>query len=144
MFKLSTGRWRCATVLFVVLTSGATMASAQVINAGGNVDWRHIGNTVIDRALAGAASGPVKRVWYGANGVLYAETAGGRVYQTTELESWQASSATAPKVGAGAIVPKLPEAGAQTRALDGEPGRVYAFGDFVYRSDDGGAHWENT
>jgi uncharacterized protein (TIGR03437 family) len=143
MFKLSTGRWRLATVLFVVLTLGAMMASAQVINAGGNVDWRHIGNTVIDRALAGAASGPVKRVWYGANGMLYAETAGGRVYQTTELESWQASSATAPKVGAGAIVPKLPEAGAQTRVLDGEPGRVYAFGDFVYRSEDGGAHWEN-
>jgi uncharacterized protein (TIGR03437 family) len=42
------------------------------------------------------------------------------------------------------VVPRLPEEGAQTRAAAGDPGRIYAFGSFVYRSDDGGAHWENV
>src|SRR6185437_5983902 len=38
----------------------------------------------------------------------------------------------------------LPEAFAQTRAFRGDNSRVYAFGEYVYRSEDGGAHWENT
>ena len=103
-----------------------------------------IGNLVVDEALAGAASGPCKRVWYGAGGTLYVQTGSGRVYQTADLESWQASGAQAPPAGNNVAVRILPEPGAQTRAFPGDGSRVYAFGDFVYRSEDGGAHWENV
>jgi len=75
--------------------------------------------------------------------MLYAQTRAGRVYQTADLESWQESGVAVAPAGASAVVRTLPEAGARARALDGEIGRVYAFGDFVYRSEDGGAHWEN-
>ncbi len=136
MYKLSTVEWRLATVLFGWLAAGPALAQV--------TDWRHIGNTVLDQALAGPATGPVKRVWYGTAGVLLAQTQAGRVYQTADFENWQASSAMAPPPAANAVVPALPEAGAQTRAVAGEPTRIYAFGSFVYRSEDGGAHWENV
>ena len=136
MYKLSTVEWRLATVLFSLLTAGS--AAAQV------TDWRHIGTTVLDEALAGPATGPVERVWYGTAGVLYAQTRADRVYQTADLENWQASTVAPPPAAANALVPLLPEKGAQTRAVAGDSGRIYAFGSFVYRSDDGGAHWENV
>ena len=151
MFKLSTAQWRLATVLASAWAAGSGLAQTApatapnvVFNVVSNVDWQHIGNTVVDEALAGPATGPVKRVWYGSGGMLYAQIQTGRVYQTADLENWQASSAAVPPAGANALVPSLPEAGAQTRAAVGEPSRVYAFGDFVYRSDDGGAHWGNV
>ncbi len=151
MYKLSTAPWRFATVLLVIL--GPWRAHAQqappVAAAGLTPDWRHIGNLVLDEALAGAASGACKRVWYGPGGMLYVQTRGGdnepgRVYQTADLESWQPSNAPVPTVVANAMTGSLPEPGAQTRAFPGDASRVYAFGEYVYRSEDGGAHWENT
>jgi uncharacterized protein (TIGR03437 family) len=115
-----------------------------VAGAGLTPDWRRIGNWVVDRALAGAASGPCKRVWYGPDGTLYAQAESGRVFQTADLESWQASNAPAPPAATNATVGSLPEPGAQTRALAGDASRVYAFGEHVYRSEDGGARWENV
>jgi uncharacterized protein (TIGR03437 family) len=146
MYKLSTAPWRFATVLFVILAPRLAYAqtSAPAAAAGLNPDWRHIGNLVVDQALAGAASGPCQRVWYGPGGMLYVQTGSGRVYQTADLESWQASGAQVPPAGANAAVGILPEPGARTRALPGDPSRVYAFGEYVYRSEDGGAHWENA
>jgi uncharacterized protein (TIGR03437 family) len=76
--------------------------------------------------------------------LLYVQTASGRVYQTADLESWQASGAKVPPAGTNAVVGILPEPGAQTRALPGDGNRIYAFGADVYRSEDGGAHWENA
>src|SRR6185369_15483487 len=64
-------------------------------------------------------------------------------YQTSDLENWQRSTVSVPPAVVNAKTQSLPEAGARTRALAGDNGRVYAFGNFVYRSDDGGAHWEN-
>lgn len=141
MYKMSTAQWRLATVL--VSTLGAGFAAAQGV-AGVGVDWRHIGNSVLDRGLAGPASGPVKRVWYGAAGALNAQTRAGLVYQTADFENWKASAASVPPLGMNASARTLPEPGAQTRALPGENARVYAFGGNLYRSDDGGAHWENV
>ena len=134
MYKLSTAQWRLATVLATTLVAGP--AAAQ--------NWTHIGNFVLDRGLAGAASGPVKRVWYGPGGALYAQTRVGRMYQTVDLENWQPSGASVHSVATNARVRTLPETGAQTRALPGDNGKVYAFGENVYRSEDGGAHWENV
>jgi uncharacterized protein (TIGR03437 family) len=146
MYKLSTAAWRLATVLLVILApwrAGAQPASP-VAGPGLTPDWRRIGNLVLDQALAGVASGPCKRVWFGPGGVLYVQTGSGRVYQTADLESWQASNALVPPAGNNALAGILPEAGAQTRAFPGDGSRLYAFGEYVYRSEDGGVHWENT
>ncbi len=137
MYKLSTAPWRFATVLVVILAPWEVLAQTAP-------DWRHIGNFVLDQGLAGPASGPCKRVWYGPGGMLLVQNASGRVYQTADLESWQASNVPVPPAGVNAMVVTLPEPGAQTRALAGDASRVYAFGESVYRSEDGGAHWENA
>lgn len=146
MYKLSTAPWRFATVLLIVVVPW--LARAQVSPptpaAGPNPDWRHIGSLVVDEALAGAASGPCKRVWYGPGGILYVQVDSGRVYHTADMEAWKVSDAYAPPAEKNAAVGSLPEAGAQTRALSADPSRVYAFGDNIYRSEDGGSHWENT
>jgi uncharacterized protein (TIGR03437 family) len=143
MYKLSTAPWRFATVLLAVLAPWRVQAQPAAAT-GLTPDWRHIGNLVLDESLAGAASGPCKRVWYGPGGMLYVQTASGRVYQTADLESWQASNAQVPPAATNAAVGTLPEPGAQTRAINGSGSRVYAFGEYVYRSEDGGAHWENA
>lgn len=144
MYKLSTAPWRLATVLLVILAPCRGLAQPAAPLRPLTPDWRHIGNLVVDEALAGAASGPSKRVWYGPGGILYVQTGSGRVFQTTDLESWQVSSAQVPPAGTNAAVGSLPEPGAQTRAFPGDGSRVYAFGGYVYRSEDGGSHWENA
>ncbi|MDP8988505.1 MAG: hypothetical protein M3N41_00300, partial [Acidobacteriota bacterium] len=106
-------------------------------------DWGHIGDFTVELGLAGPASGPVLRVWYGNGGTLLAQTEPGRIYQTSDLEIWQRTTTAAPPAVVNFKAQSLPEAGAQARALGGDTNRVYAFGNFVYRSDDGGAHWEN-
>ncbi len=104
----------------------------------------------MSQGLAGLASGPVNRVWFDNGGaeVLVQiassqDTTGTtpKVFATSDLENWQPSAAVAPPAPASAAVANLPESGAKTRA--GTNGRVYAFGAFVYRSDDGGVHWQN-
>jgi hypothetical protein len=86
--------------------------------------------------------------WFGSAGAaIFAQTlaiagASGRVFTTTDLENWQLTTATVPALPSNVAVANLPENGAQTRA--GTGGRVYAFGAFVYRSDDGGVHWQNV
>jgi len=109
-----------------------------------STNWRHIGNWVVEESLAGPASGPVDRVWYSQDGAtLFVKTSSGRLYQTTDFENWRPSTATPPPAPASALVPRLPEPNAQARMQPAERVRVYAFGNFVYRSDDGGANWEN-
>ena len=142
MYKLSTAQWRLATVLLSTFVAGRAMG--QAVPAPAPVaDWRHIGNFTVELGLAGPASGPALRVWYGTGGTLFAQTEPGRIYQTTDLENWQSTTTAAPTAVVNAKAQSLPEAGAQTRALAGDTSRVYAFGNFVYRSEDGGAHWEN-
>jgi uncharacterized protein (TIGR03437 family) len=106
-------------------------------------DWHHTGNTAINQSLAGLASGPVNRVWFGDEGrSLYAQTLSGRVFGTQDFDNWQLSAlVAAPPVPANIPVPNLPESGASTRS--GANGRVYAFASAVYSSDDGGLSWEN-
>ena len=140
MYKMSTAQWRLATVLLSTFVAGRALGQS-VPPPAPTTDWRHIGNLTVELGLAGAASGPVERVWFGTGGALFAQTEPGRIYQTFDLENWQRTTAVAPAVVSG-TTQSLPEAGARTRT--GDNGRVYAFGNFVYRSDDGGAHWENV
>lgn len=112
---------------------------------GQSVEWRPVGNRVLDAGLAGLASGPVERVWYSADGgKLLARTAAGRVFETVDFETWREASGTPPQPDA-AFAASTPEGGAQLRAgtLASSP-VVYAFGASVHRSSDEGQSWENV
>jgi uncharacterized protein (TIGR03437 family) len=110
---------------------------------GQSLDWRRIGNTALDRSLAGVATGPVQRVWYSQDGSrLFALTNAHRIFATSDFESWTEAEGEPPGSG-GANAARLPETGARVRAAAFSPGRLYAYGRFVYRSDEGGANWLN-
>ncbi|MGD0015601.1 MAG: hypothetical protein ABSD56_14460 [Bryobacteraceae bacterium] len=104
------------------------------------LDWRHIGNSAIELALPGPASGPVERVWYSSDGGrLHARTPDGRVFETGDFEKWLPSTAAPPAGASGQAAESGP--GVRTSALD--PSRLYVFGAQVLRSDDGGLTWQN-
>ena len=129
-----------ATLLVAALCLGA-IASAQA-PSGLRPDWRHIGNSAVDLALASPASGPVERVWFSADtGSLVVRTRSGRVFETQDGEGWAAVAAAPPDPGAAEA--PLPEADARIRANPLNSSRLYAFGRQVYRSDDGGVTWAN-
>ncbi|MBK5290262.1 MAG: hypothetical protein JJE04_01025 [Acidobacteriia bacterium] len=110
------------------------------------LDWRRVGNTVIDAALASPAGGPVDRVWYSPDGsTLFARTLSGRVFETADLETWQPSTATppAPEISDSTGI-EFPESGSSLR-IHSSPGAssLYALGRAVYSSDDRGKSWTN-
>ena len=92
------------------------------------------------------ATGPVDRVWYSADGsILYARSASGRIYETTDFEQWrivQDASVTPPPAANPDAVP-VPETGAKVRGQSGGSGRFYGVGHNAYRSEDGGITWTN-
>jgi len=132
--RTATARILIATVL------GAVGVGAQV-----RPDWRHIGNSLIDESLAGLATGAVARVWYPSDGSrLLIRTASGRVYETADFETWRAVDAAGePPAAVQPALARLPENGAQVRSQTRPSPRIYSFGKFAYRSDDGGASWDN-
>ncbi|MBL8174349.1 MAG: hypothetical protein JNK48_06760 [Bryobacterales bacterium] len=104
-------------------------------------EWRRIGSTLVDMALPAPAGGPVGRVWYNADGsALSAQTGDGKVWITTDFESWkpaeEQSAPTKIRIGSG----RLPEPNARLEAVNGRS-RAYAMGRFVYRSEDAGRSW---
>ncbi len=120
--------------------------SAAGMRAQAPPDWRRVGNTNIDRSLAGLATGPVDRVSYSSEGSrLLIHTASGRAFETSDFESWRAANTSrSPDPVRGVLTPvRLPESGARVRSRDQASPRIYAFGKFAYRSDDGGVSWEN-
>lgn len=132
-----------ARILFAA-TLGFALAAPAWAQAGRAPDWRHMGNTAVDLGLAGLASGPVDRVWY-AQDSLRIRTGLGRLFETNDFSVWRSLDDRTPVPA----VPQdpartLPEEGARVRIAARDPLRVYAFGRFVYRSDDGGRHWENV
>ncbi|HXP84513.1 MAG TPA: hypothetical protein VN841_07330 [Bryobacteraceae bacterium] len=108
------------------------------------MDWRRVGNASVDLALAGLATGPVERVWYSADGSrLTIRTALGANFETTDFETWTPVTANEPAPSPSVPVNRLPERSLTVRAAAGQGARLYGFGRLVYRSDDGGAVWEN-
>jgi uncharacterized protein (TIGR03437 family) len=100
-------------------------------------DWNHLGNSLVNLSLADLSTGPVSRVWYSADGgTLYATTASGKTFETRDFETWQASAAVSGNPPDAPPGVRPPEPGAQIRGQ-------YAFGSFVYRSDNLGASWDN-
>ena len=116
---------------------------AQNPAAGPRLDWRHIGNSAIELALPSAATGPVDRVWYSADGAtLYARTRSGRTFQTADFEIWKAvpDASNVPPPAIDVQATHSPEPGARAR-LQGP--RMYSFARNAFRSDDGGVNWVN-
>jgi uncharacterized protein (TIGR03437 family) len=116
-------------------------ASTQTTGIG----WRRVGNSAIELALPSLATGPVDRVWYSADGSsLYAKTASGRIFQTSDFEQWKL--VTDPKMAPPAqeepSASASPEAGFKL-ASGGAGERRYGVGHDAYRSDDGGESWVN-
>jgi uncharacterized protein (TIGR03437 family) len=87
----------------------------------------------------------VERVWYTDQGALRIRTSLKGHWESQDLQAWQALT--------GIVVipptyqdyaPVLPEENAQVRRAPSDSRRMYAFGRFVYRSEDDGRHWENV
>ena len=126
--------------------AGAQVSGGQGSGQSAGIGWRHVGNSAIELALPSLATGSVDRVWYSTNGSnLYAKTASGRVFQTSDFEQWQFISdpkvSPPPEQDPSAV--RTPEAAFKI-ASGGGAGRMYGMARDVYRSDDGGDSWINV
>jgi len=135
--KETASRWRY--LLGIPLAAG--MLAAQTAP----VEWRRVGNPAMEAGLAAPASGPVQAVWYSADGSrLYARTRAGRVFETADFESWSpAQGVLEPAEIPAPAVDRMPEPRATLAISMAAPGRIYALGRQLYRSDDGGHSWSN-
>ena len=124
----------------VLLAALPGLLSAQT----GGVEWRHIGNTLMDSGLAGLSTGPVDRVWYAPDGSrLIAVTRSGRAFQTDDFEQWKPlSPVPLPPVEIKVPASAVPDPSAKLRTAAGGA-RLYALGQATYRSEDGGGSWSN-
>jgi uncharacterized protein (TIGR03437 family) len=99
----------------------------------------------MELSLPSLATGPVDRVWYSADGAnLYAKTASGRVFVTSDYEQWRLVTDTKvnPPAEEKPSTPSTPES--DFKLASGGAGRLYGVGRDAYRSDDGGESWINV
>ena len=142
------GRGWVAGLLLSALMAGS-LASAQTAlpaRNGFRPDWRRIGNSAVELALASPASGPADRVWFAGDGsLLYVRTRSGKVFQTSDFENWRPGSASPPPAERDAAVSSssLPPGARAVPANRSSSLRLYAYAGQVYRSDDGGLSWAN-
>ena len=136
---------RCALLLAALFPLAVAFAQAPAASRNQlHPDWRHIGNSTVDLALASPATGAVERAWFSPDGArLFVRTAAGRVFQTVDFEKWQPSAATPPEAQDSVRVP-LPEGVRAVRSNLLNPQRLYALGQNVLRSDDGGGAWTSV
>lgn len=118
------------------------LAGLPTVLAQSRTTWRRVGNSAVDRSLAGVATGPVDRVWYAANGALLIHTASNHIFETNDFETWH-NSAAAVQAEISRSAATLPEAGARVRSATPGSAVLYAVGKFVYRSENGGVGWDN-
>jgi uncharacterized protein (TIGR03437 family) len=142
MCHTATSFWARSRVAGILVLTALTAAAQNPIGPG-RPNWRRIGSTAIDLALASPATGPVSRVWFSADGSrLFALTSAGRVFESADMETWStpASPVQPPEV-ADTGTARLPAGGAKLYRQDSQ--RVFALGAHLYRSDDAGASWTN-
>ena len=135
--KGTVSNWRY--LLTAVLSVGALAAQTAP------VEWRRVGNPAMEVGLASPATGSVETVWYSPDGArLFARTHAGHVFETVDFENWTPAQATSEPADMPATgVDRLPEPGAKLALAAAAPGRIYALGTQLYRSDDGGRSWSN-
>ncbi len=154
MYPLASLRLRAAIIPLAALGFVSALAGQPVPPKASpaapiRLDWRRIGNTALAGELPSPAGGPVTRVWYGTDGArLFVRTARGAVYSTLDFERWSLATGqdAVPPSEADPPVPttlRKPEPDVKVRASQALPSRVYAAGDYLYRSDNGGRDWNN-
>ena len=106
-------------------------------------DWRQVGGPAVDLQLAAPATGPVMRVWFSSDGAsLYARTESGKIFRTTDFESWTAAAdAGDPPALPVVTAARIPEAGAELLAANSSSSRIFALGRQLWGSGDGGHTW---
>ena len=122
----------------------AALALAAVSAGYGQVrpDWRRVGSSAVELSLASPATGAVAQVWFSSEGSrLFARTASGQTFVTSDYETWSGAVAAAPPAEPLQGAARLPEPGAQLVADARVPGRIYALGQQLSRSEDGGRSW---
>lgn len=129
-----------ATVALILM--GST-AHAQTYEFA--LNWRAIGTTVVDNSRAGVSGGPVSGLWFSPQGDrLEVQLTSGRQFATTDFESWAPIATPGTRaLATWAVVDSLPEPNARPVASPSNAYRVYAAGQWLYRSDDSGRHWTN-
>src|ERR1700734_2036516 len=126
------------------LTVSAQVASSPPVSLTA-AGWRHIGNSAMALALPSLATGAVDRVWYSPDGSsLFARTASGRLFETSDFEQWRVvtDAKVTPPAEEEPPVPTAPESNFKL-ASGGTAGRLYGVALDAYRSDDGGQSWIN-
>ncbi len=135
------GRLAPAALALLVGVSAAWAQEPGVVRP----DWRHLGNTAIEVALASPATGAAERVWYSADGSrLYVRTVDRTVFETADFEKWQPSAAVTPAADPDAPAASIPFGARGVRAAPADGRRLYAYGEQVLRADDGGRAWANV
>lgn len=122
------------------LAFGFALASVTAAMAQSRPDWRKIGTSAVELMLASPVTGPVDRVWFSPDGSeLYARTASGKTFVTIDFETWTAAlGSTPPAPSSEARVARLPDATARLITSSADPSRLYAVGQQLSRSEDGG------
>ncbi len=122
----------------------ASPAFGQVAGAPPRLDttWRRVGTTTRLLALPAPAGGALERVWFDARGNVTVRVNNGGTWVSVEGEGWAESASGPVPPRADAIVLNLSERPQAVRVLE-TGGRLYAWGEHLWRSVDGGRTWRN-
>ena len=106
---------RSTTVFIAVLLAAtglpAPAQQSRSVGLSASLEWRSIGNTVLEAGLGSPAGGPIDRVWFSTDGsTIYARTAKGRTWRTADLEKWS-------PVELGEALPSTAQVNGQRRGL---------------------------
>jgi uncharacterized protein (TIGR03437 family) len=132
-----------ALVLLATIHAAGQDTSARTIRAS-DLEWRRLGPTSVELGLASPGGGPVDRVWFSADGSrLYARVAVGDVFVTDDFENWTPAGRIDPPAPPKASPARLPESKSKVVEVALQRSRMYAAGQYAYRSDDAGLTWTN-
>ena len=144
---MNTGMCQTDTIRLILGLAIGLQAGLAQTQTGARLDpdWRRIGAATVELGLADPVTGPVKRVWYSADGSrLYAQSAADYVFETVDFENWARSAAavTPPvEIPPAGDWPALP--GARVVSAPRVGLKSYAFAKDLYRTEDGGRSWTN-
>ncbi len=129
----------------IPLGAAALVFAAGFAQAQPRPEWRKVGPSAADLALASPATGAVAQVWFSPQGsTLYARMRSGAIFQTADYQTWfPAPGVEAPPAPAPAAAARLPEPDAGVVAGAAGGTTLFALNRDLYRSDDGGRSWAN-